>query len=301
MSRRSLSRLGALAAFFTFAVWAIWSEVAPSRVVHATPATPGVPDASWRQDPLWDDGMAEFCAYEVTWPRYGRTYAGRALLVLVKESWNPELDVKADEPLPAGFEVLKLNHLRDVATGIYTYHQMASVFLKRDDASLVKAAATSSEACGISTAHLLDGFLSTRSYFDGQGDRRQRYPAGALLEDGLPALLRDYVAGTPPSTLELFPTLMAGRFPPLAAARFALSRRPAGEVEVPAGRFPAVELTLEGGDRRLTYLFEEEAPHRLLRFAGSGGTEYRLARCDRLVYWKMQAPGEEAWLPPEVR
>ena len=124
----------------------------------------------------------------MTWARYGHHYDGRALLVLVKEPWAPELEVKADDPAAAGFEVLKLNHVRDVPTGIYTYHQMASVFPRRDTGALRKLAATSSEACGVSTAEMVRGRLETRSYFDGQGDRTLDYPAGALPEDGLPAV-----------------------------------------------------------------------------------------------------------------
>ena len=59
--------------------------------------------------------------------------------------------------------------MRDVPTGIYTYHQMASVFLRRDSGELRKLSVMSSEGCGISTAHMVGGELETRSYFDGQG------------------------------------------------------------------------------------------------------------------------------------
>ncbi|MCP4203820.1 MAG: hypothetical protein GY769_18020 [bacterium] len=63
---------------------------------------------AWRHDRIWDDGQAEFCAYEVDWHRYGRANPGRALLIAVKEPWAPDLEVKADSPRPAGFEVIKL-------------------------------------------------------------------------------------------------------------------------------------------------------------------------------------------------
>ena len=120
--------------FLALSIWAIRSDSLEERgsVVNAEPlpASP-VGDASWRRDPLWDDGKAELCAYEVLWTRYGNHYPGRALLILVKEPWNDKLDVKADDPAASPFDVLKLNHVRDVATGIYTYHQMASVYLRR--------------------------------------------------------------------------------------------------------------------------------------------------------------------------
>jgi hypothetical protein len=271
--------------------------------VAATPSGGGAPagDPAWRRDPLWDDGRAEFCAYEVDWARYDSIYPGRALLILVKEPWAPDLDVKADRPRPDGFDVLKLNHSRDVPTGIYTYHQMASVYLRRDSGALVKVAAASTESCGVSTAFVVDGRLATRSYFDGQGDREQPYPAGALPEDGLPAHLRDYLAGPAPAELTVFPSLLAGRYPGLAPAAYRLRRSPAPRVEVPAGVFAGVELRLENRDGWMSYTFEDRAPFRLLALARSDGTRYRLAKCERLAYWTMHDPGGEEWLPERVR
>jgi len=261
----------------------------------------GRPDATWRHDALWDDGRAEFCVYAVDWRRYGNLYPGRVLTVLVKEPWAPDLGVKADRPRADGFDVLKLNLVRDVPTGIYTYHQTASVYFRRDSGSIVKIAATSSEACGISTALLEHGRLETHSYFDGEGDRDLAFPAGAVPEDGLPALLRDYVRGEPPPALAVFPMLLMGRYPSLAPVTYAVSQRALEGLEVPAGRFEAVEIELRAGDRRLAYAFEAAPPFRLLRFRMSDGTEYRLAKAERLRYWEMHAPGDEAWLPEHLR
>ncbi len=274
------------------AVWAIRSDA--EREVGNASAAPaaepaGTGDPAWRRSPLWDDGKAEFCAYDVTWARYGKHFDGGALLVLVKEPWAPDLNVKADTPRPEGFDVLKLNHLRDVPTGIYTYHQMASVFTRRDSGGLQKIAASSVEACGVSTAEMVGGRLDTRSYFDGQGDRTQDYPAGALPEDGLPAALRDYVAGRPPATLRVFPSLMAGRFAELKPVVYRVEKEAVAD---------GVRLRLTSGRSVLAYTFEKQAPHRLLRFEREDGTVYRMAKCERLAYWEMHDPGDEAWWPP---
>ncbi|HEX9943861.1 MAG TPA: hypothetical protein VGG03_17755 [Thermoanaerobaculia bacterium] len=277
------------------AVWAIRSDAEREMGnVNAAPraAMAAGGEASWRRSPVWDDGKAEFCAYDVTWARYGHHFDGRALLVLVKEPWAPDLEVKADTARRGGFDVLKLNHVRDVPTGIYTYHQMASVFTRRDSGALQKVAATSSEACGISTAEMVGGRLETRSYFDGQGDRSAPYPAGALPEDGLPASLRDYVAGKAPATIQVFPSLMAGRFAKLAPATYRLEKKEAGD---------AVEIRLTSGPSVLTYTFEKKEPYLLRRFEREDGTVYRLAKCERLPYWEMHDPGDEAWLPEGAR
>jgi hypothetical protein len=282
----------------SLAVWAIRSDgerepgnVSAAPLAGRVGAAPGG-DPSWRRSPVWDDGKAELCAYEVTWARYGHHYDGRALLVLVKEPWAPDLDVKADTPRPDGFDVLKLNHARDVPTGIYTYHQMASVFTRRDSGALQKIAAASSEACGISTAEMRGGRLETRSYFDGQGDSSLPWPAGALPEDGLPAALRDYVAGRPPAALKVFPSLLMGRFSKLEPAMYRVAKQETGD---------GVEIRLTSGPSVLTYTFAKESPYHLLRFEREDGTVYRMAKCERLAYWDMHDPGGEAWLPERVR
>ncbi|MFL6195353.1 MAG: hypothetical protein ACJ75H_14345 [Thermoanaerobaculia bacterium] len=282
-------------ALLILAVWVIQSDLQRDLGnLDAAPRGEAPPrgDPAWRRSALWDDGKAELCAYEVTWAHYGHHYEGRALLVLVKEPWAPDLDVKADTPRKDGFDVLKLNHIRDVATGIYTYHQMASVFTRRGSGALQKIAATSSEACGVSTAEMTGGRLDARSYFDGQGDREVSWPAGALPEDGLPAALRDYVAGPAPAALRIFPSLLAGRFADLKPATYQVERR-----NVEAG----VEIRLTRGPSVLTYTFEKEAPFRLVRFEREDGTVYRLAKCGRIPYWEMHDPGDEAWLPERVR
>lgn len=285
-----------------FAAWlplglALAAALASPCSAAAGPAGAGNGDGSWRRAGLWDDGKAEYCAYDVTWARYGHHWPGTALLVLVKEPWAPDLDVKADRPRADGFDVLKLNHIRDVPTGIYTYHQMASVFLRRIDGSLRKLAASSAEACGISTALLVDGRLETASYFDGQGVRSQDWPEGALPEDGLPALLRDYVAGSAPESLPLFPSLLAGRYADLAPAPWRVEKRAPAPVRVGEGERSGVELRLSRGEDWLSYTFEQEPPHLLLRHERRDGTAYRLAKCERLAYWEMHDPGGEAWYP----
>ncbi len=258
-------------------------------------------DPTWRHDRLWDDGKAEFAAYEATWRRYGQHYTGRVLLVLVKEPWAPDLGVKADRPRPDGFDVLKLNHVRDIQTGIYTYHQMASIHLRRDDGSLVKLVASSTEACGIATARLASGVLDTHSYFDGEGDRRTTVPTTALPEDALPALLRDYVRGDPPESLQVLPLLLAGRFGTLQPEWFQARKGKELSHTVPAGTFTAIEIVLQNGVRELTYTFEAAAPHRLLRYRAQDGTEYRLAKVERLAYWTLHKPGDESWWPAHLR
>ena len=255
----------------------------------------------WASSKVWDDGKAEVSVYQAQWKRYGRTYPGRYLTVLVKEPWAPDLNVKADHARPDGFDVLKLNVLRDVPTGIYTYHQTVSTYLRRADLSMVKLAATSSEACGISTADASNGKLRTRSYFDGEGDRVADWPEGALPEDALSVRLRSYVAGKPPREIRVVPSFLANRYEDLVPRAYTLARAVPKKIEVPAGSFEAVRFDLRAPGRLRSYWIERAFPHRWVRYEQEDGTTYVLAKSERLAYWKMHDPGDEAWLPSGLK
>jgi hypothetical protein len=155
---------------------------------------------------------------------------------------------------------------------------------EEQEAGNVNAAPRQPPAAGMTR-----GQLDTRSYFDGQGDRSVDWPAGAVPEDGLPALLRDYVAGPAPETLQVFPSLLAGCFGKLEPVAYRVEKREGAE---------GVEIRLSHPSSSLLYVFEKEPPHRLVRFEREDGTVYRMAKCERLAYWEMHDPGDEAWLPP---
>ncbi len=109
------------------------------------------------------------------------------------------------------------------------------------------------------------------------------------------------MAGEPPATLSVFPSLLAGRFPELVASEWRLERHAVDAVELPAGRLGGVELRLSRDGEWMAYLFAADPPHRLLRLSRSDGTDYRLAKCERIPYWQMNRPGGEQWLPEAVR
>lgn len=270
---------------------------AVAALVFLLSGTPPSHAESWREHSVWDDGRAEFAAYQVTWPRYGASHPGEALMVVVKEPWAPDLDVKADQGRSDGFDVLKLNHLRHVPTGIYAYHQMASAFVRRDDGQLVKLATSSFEACGLTTGEMVGGELETSSYFDGQGRRSQPWDPAAVADDALPMVLRDFATGEVPDQLLVFPSLLTARLPVLEPRVFRLARSAVGPVVTPAGTFEVVLLRLEAEGTWLEYFFEAATPHRLVRSERSDGTRYELTKVDRLPYWELNQPGDESWWP----
>ena len=166
---------------------------------------------------------------------------------------------------------------------------------------MVKLSSSSAEACGITTAQWRDGVLETHSYFDGQGDQRTPWPEDAWAWEALPALLRACVTGEVPRSVEVFVPLLQSRLPELRARTWQVARSEGERVQVPAGEFAAVSLTLRAGDETMTWVFDAAFPHVLLRYQASDGTEYRLAKVERLPYWQQQQPGGESWYPPALR
>src|SRR2546425_13248551 len=135
-------------------------------------------------NPLWDDGRAEIDAYEASILRYGIPRPLTAYLIVVKVDFSKQQLVKADPDHDPGdlFTVLKLNHVIDYQTGIYSYHQLASVFFDRASMDLVKFSLTSNEWCGNTykeyTRRVGKGALHAHTYWDNQAEATYDVPVG---------------------------------------------------------------------------------------------------------------------------
>jgi hypothetical protein len=262
----------------------------------------------------WGDNQAELSGYRLTQPRYGEKRAGTAVLVFVTEDMSDSLRVKADpgkHPKSDVYPVLKLNAIRDFQTGIYDYNVMTSTFARVSPGwPVAKLSFSSQEWCGHVWHQLIprgNRIASvSHSYFDGEADATSdlELPKDGVFEDALPILLRGlgmpYLKAGEARGVPLLPSLLRARLEhrPLAwtTARLARSAQ-AGALSVPAGKFQADTYTvaIDGGPT-LTFQFDVEAPHRLLRWAADTGEEGVLLGSTRLAYWKLNAAGGEKYL-----
>lgn len=262
----------------------------------------------------WGDGRAELNGYRLVQPRYGSPRAGTAVYVFVTEDFSDSLRVKADPGKHSAgdvFPVMKLNAVRDFQTGIYDYDVMTSTFLRVAPGwPLAKVSFSSREWCGhvwhqlIPRAGRLSGLF--HSYFDGEADGTGslELPAGGVLEDALPVLLRGwngvYLKPGESRTVPFLPSLLSARLEhkPLAWTKAKLSRSAATSVvRVPAGAFTVYVYEVDVADgRRLSFAIEAQAPYRLVRQTGARSEELRLLGSTRLSYWKLNKPGGEAYL-----
>jgi len=255
---------------------------------------------------LWDDGRAEIGAYEATIPRYGIPRSLTAYLIVVKEDFSRTQLVKADpghDPADL-FTVLKLNHVINYQTGIYSYHQMESCFFDRLSMDLVKLSLTSNEWCGNTykeyTRHSGRAALHVRTYWDGQAEATYDLPVGpdVVFYDALPLLIRSLpqTPGTARS-LRMVPTQIESRGPKPEIAPATLVAAREETKSVPAGSFRALRWELKpGAGRPDIYWTSREHPYVLVAWERADGGSYRLKWTQRLAYWTLNRPGDEKYL-----
>lgn len=243
-----------------------------------------------------DQGKAEVNIYDATLMKYGQPRQGTVTQIWVKEPWDAKRGTKWGGQGAADFEVIKLNHVVSYPTGMYRYEQMWSGFWKRDSAELVKWSLSHHEACGntFKQARLSDGKAEYVhfSYFENEGDGREELviPPGAVFYDELPLKLRLLVSVglSEAFTVPLFPTVIHPKAGPMKPnpATIRQVRRDNAEVEFEVKH-------LDGIDR---FVFETNAPFKLLRWELADGGKLNLRKSLFTDYWNQNQPGDEKML-----
>jgi hypothetical protein len=263
---------------------------------------PSGPGVVWKpgfgRSAIWNDGNAEVSVFDARDAKYGSMRTSRAVLIVVAEDLSRDKLVKPDRPAgePATQRVLKLNHVRAIATGVYTYQQMLSVFAGADRLDPVKLTMTSHEWCGNSFAEWRSdrASLEIRSYFETAGDVDVPLaPGGAVFYDALPLVLRglDFERSTG-GTLRVIDSFFTSRPLPPATEEARL------EVTRPSRTPPVYRAVLRRGDRIDSFEFEAAFPHRLVLWDRADGGSLRLTESRRFRYWEKNAPGDERLLQP---
>jgi len=281
--------------FFLAAVLAV--PVSPARAETGT-------GLAWRpgfgRAAVWNDGAAEVSVYETVDVEYGIPRTSRGVLIVVAEDLDRARLVKADHPAgePVTQRVLKLNHVRSIPTGVYTYQQMLSVFGAAGSDALdpVKLTMTSHEWCGNSFAEWRRdrSRLEIRSYFETPGDAEVPLSAdGAVFYDALPLQLRALDFERPRSgKVRIIESLFSSRPQPPRVEDAVL------EITRPSGSAGPYRVAVRRGDRTDTLDFERQFPHQLTLWKRSDGGSMRLKKSERFRYWEKNAPGDERLLWP---
>lgn len=281
----------------------------------ATRATGGPPRGEPSRAPAgfwdhWGDGRGELAGYRLTQPRYGELREGEAVLVTVTEDFRPDAYVKAERGQRDAFPVVKLNEVRDFATGVYDYNVMTSTFVPLDGRLArglpVKVSFTSQEWCGHVWASLAirpEGARHEwRSYFDGEadGDEPVDVPEGGIVGDALPLLVRglagELVGPGETRSVPYWPRSIDSRFqhrgPAWSTATLSREAEPRSRT-VPAGTFEVSRTTLAVEGRTFSWDVAVDAPHTLVAWSVSDGERGELTGVTRMPYWQRHDPGQE--------
>src|SRR3954468_18927421 len=117
-------------------------------VLAATPVIAEFSPVLLQNNSYWADGKAEFNIYDAQIARYGVPRSCEVLHILVREPMDLKQFVKPENANPDAVQVLKLNQILHVPTGLYVYQQMHSNFWRVDNAQLLKFSLTSNDSCG---------------------------------------------------------------------------------------------------------------------------------------------------------
>ncbi len=153
-------------------------------------------NTDWAMDARWEQGTAEVAKYQAQRTIYQKSRDFEYTLILVKETFNAEFNVKTDDYQRDDlYDVMKVNKFARIPTDNYPYHYMTSVFFRRDQpATLHKLVNTSQEWCGTTAKYFLNKGRSYsfgyNSYWDGQGIGETTVDGGILFEDQLSYSLR---------------------------------------------------------------------------------------------------------------
>lgn len=240
----------------------------------------------------WNDGKAEFDIYDAQIVRYGQARQTEVLHILVREPFDLRQLVKADDwQRPGVVQVLKLNQILHVPTGLYLYQQMHSNFWRADNARLAKFSLTSNDSCGNT---FKEGQRSGEqfayqwhTYWEGMADGSEQVtlPPNGFFYDELPLRVRtiDFSKPSGAFAIQLAPTIINSK-------KDTLVWKPA-EVEFKTGdKFITVTVKHDGGSDE--FVLDRDFPHLLREWDAADGSRLKLKRSLKVAYWNYHKLGD---------
>ncbi|MFL6519762.1 MAG: hypothetical protein ACJ8NS_06040 [Chthoniobacterales bacterium] len=271
-------------------------------VLLASPVFGQFSPALLQNNSYWADGKAEFNIYDAQIARYGVPRPCEVLHILVREPMDLKQFVKPENPNPDAVQVLKLNQILHVPTGLYVYQQMHSNFWRVDNAQLLKFSMTSNDSCGNTYKEArreADRFsYEYHTYWDGMagGKENVAIPANGYFYDELPWLVRtiDFQKAAAPFEIQLGGTIINSKKDSFVfkTAKFSF-KSTEREIDV------AVEHA--GGTDH--FILDRDFPNLLRQWNAADGSRLKMKRSLKVAYWNYNKPGdrEKALADPMLR
>lgn len=253
--------------------------------------------STWRNDPVWNDGLAEVAEYDATRDIYGVAREYTARLYTNKEFASPVTFTKADGGQRRS--VFK-HHLRDdIPTENYTYHYSTMCYVGATDLKSLKIDMGSQEDCGASFKQFVNhnGTVTWRqlTYFPQQGRREGKYrpTANFAYQDALSLVLRGYPFDTPRDVdIQLLPDQTTTRWSPVKPAAAHVTYIGRGMLDLPIGKVDAHHVRVVAAADKTQHDYwlhaDGSAPllHMMVQYRGPGGMTYRIRTVKREAYWR---------------
>ncbi len=259
------------------------------QIEHFNPA--------WAMDARWEQGTAEVAKYQAQRIIYQKPRDFEYTLILVKETFNEEFNVKTDDYQRDDlYDVMKVNKFARIPTDNYPYHYMTSVFLRRDQPATVhKLVNTSQEWCGTTAKYFLNQgrnyAFGYNSYWDGQGIGQTTVNGGIMFEDQLSYSLRALkfaeglsfsaqVAESQVNSKATIPEVYEANFEVSRATDFSLN------TDYDLGEVPVWRVRVQlDQDKANDYWFSGEYPNVMLRQSTWDGQALQLKEVYMDDYW----------------
>ncbi len=271
---------------FTFFFGALWLTTAlPAALAQFNPAF--IANASY-----WNDGKAEFDIYDGQIMRYGQARQTEILHILVREPFDLKQFVKPDDwQRPHTIQVLKMNQILHIPTGLYVYQQMHSNFWRADNGRLAKFSLTSNDSCGNTYKEARRGgetfHYQWHTYWDGMAEGREevKLPPHGYFYDELPLRVRtiDFSKPSGDFEIQLTPTIINSK-------KDKLVWKPAQVHFESTDRAIYVTVAHDGGSDR--FVLDRNFPHLLRTWQAADGSKLQLKRSLKVDYWNYHGLGD---------
>lgn len=245
-------------------------------------------------DRYWDSGKAEFQVYDADISMYHTKRKAAVKLIYVKEPFHTQTYVKSPDKKNT-IDVIKLNYIRTIPTGVYDYFQMASLFFDRKNGRVLKYTMSSQDGCGNTFMEYIfkndTHAFQFHSYFDNQGTSEIQLEKGAFVfYDALPLYLRTRLTETNYS-VTLLTSLISNKRKPFQFEKALIENRTERHVKIGNATYDRIKLVLVTlpGQTDIFY-FQPTFPHRLVQWKMGSGDTLVIRQSGHFYYWEYNQP-----------
>lgn len=248
--------------------------------------------------PYWNSGKAEFQTYKAKIKKYGYLRNAQVKIIIVKEPFDLNKRVKSLTAAKV-LDVIKMNYIQTVSTGVYDYNQMVSIFFDRSSGRTIKFTMSSQDGCG--NSYMQYDFVKDNhnfifnSYFDDEGQiyRTMKGSNPIFFYDALPISLRFRLKENKPYRIKIFPGFVSNKFIEPKPYDVNVSQTLLYSVEFNNILYKKVySVTVASLDKKDVFYFNSSFPYSLIKWEMNTGDELNLDKTASFNYWEYLKPGD---------